>query len=46
MRTEYTLGTYPRDVKLKCLEYVKEYLEKEEDTEIIPMPWTGKINLS
>lgn len=44
MRAEYTTDTYPMDAKLKCMNYVKEYLDKEPEEEIIPMPWNGKYN--
>lgn len=45
MRCEYTFDTYPRDVKLKCLEYVKDYLKGQDDPEIVPMPWNCKLAL-
>jgi len=42
MRVEYTINDYPKDVKLKCLLYVQNYLDKEKEEEHIPIPWHGK----
>jgi hypothetical protein len=39
MRSEYTVENYPKDVKFKCMMYVKEYIDKENDPDIIPVPW-------
>lgn len=43
MRSEYTIETYPKDAKFKWLMYVKEYIDKEDDPEIIPVPWNSKF---
>jgi len=41
MRSEYTLDTYPKDKKYKCILYIKDYIDQEEDPQVIPIPWNG-----
>jgi polo-like kinase 1 len=43
MRSEYTIETYPKDAKFKGLMYVKDYIDKEDNPEIIPVPWNSKF---
>jgi hypothetical protein len=43
MRAEYQFEDHPKDVKLKCLLYVKNYLEKVDDEEPILLPWKSKF---
>ena len=42
MREEYTIETYPKDVKYKCILKIRDYIENEQESEPIPIPWSCK----